>query len=313
MRGMPFLLLIACTSKDTDTGVAPTTDTDTTETGSTTDTADTGTTTVFPPVFPDFSRRRIAANKTYTCWLDFNYSTVSCVGDGPIMDYIPNGQFVQITAGEDHACVLDLNGAATCWGDNTYGQSTVPPQTYFLEITAAEQHTCGLLTTGGLACWGNTSEYYGFIYPPEGIFKQVSSGLKASCAIRDDDVVLCWGYNFFPAPPVGVAFTRVSVGLSLHACGITDDNQVTCWGDNSFGQTTSPIEGSYTDVVAGHIHSCALTSDGGATCWGEDTLDRLDVPDGAGFLQLALGDKHSCAMSNSAIECWGDNQYGQIP
>src|SRR2546421_10016127 len=71
-----------------------------------------------------------------------------------------------ITAGASHSCLLSRTGAASCWGDNAWGElgngsktsSTRPVPVSggieFTTITAGESDTCGLGRTGAASCWG---------------------------------------------------------------------------------------------------------------------------------------------------------------
>jgi alpha-tubulin suppressor-like RCC1 family protein len=310
-----LLALAACSSKapgdSGGTTTGPTTDTETDDSGTTTPETDTGS-TIIAPVAPDFTRRRVAAGDTWTCWLDTNYSTVSCVGEGDIVEGAPPGQYAHIAGGKDHACVLDSYGVATCWGSDTHGQIQVPPQTYWVDIAGGDEHTCGIATTGEISCWGNSSIVYGLLNAPAGAFAQVALGSVASCALDADGKMSCWGTVALPGQPTGATFREISVA-DFSACGITTLDTVFCWGDNSFGQTDAPSDGTWTATVADHLHTCALDSGGMATCWGNSDLDRLDVPLEGGFLQLDSGNTHTCALSMTDITCWGDNAWGQIP
>ena len=67
---------------------------------------------------------------------------------------IPSGSFRQIVAGNLHACAIGMDYSVTCWGDNSYGQST-PPSGQFIKITAGGNATCGISTTGYPYCWGD--------------------------------------------------------------------------------------------------------------------------------------------------------------
>lgn len=65
-----------------------------------------------------------------------------------------------------HACALDADGAAFCWGDGVYGRLGRADQAMepapvavetglaFRSISAGGFHTCGIGTDGYTYCWG---------------------------------------------------------------------------------------------------------------------------------------------------------------
>jgi hypothetical protein len=71
-----------------------------------------------------------------------------------------------ITAGVAHSCMLTETGAASCWGENSYGElgngtkvSSVNPVPVaggieFTTISAGGAFTCGLDRAGAAYCWG---------------------------------------------------------------------------------------------------------------------------------------------------------------
>ncbi|HEY3834733.1 MAG TPA: RCC1 repeat-containing protein, partial [Acidimicrobiia bacterium] len=81
-----------------------------------------------------------------------------------------------------------------------------------------------------------------------------------------------------------------------------------------------------SSVVGGALHSCALTTTGGVECWGYNgdgelgngTLTSSEVPVNvtglaSGVVALAAGAWHTCALLNSGgVECWGDNELGEL-
>jgi alpha-tubulin suppressor-like RCC1 family protein len=79
-------------------------------------------------------------------------------------------------------------------------------------------------------------------------------------------------------------------------------------------------------IAAGYAHTCALTRAGGVRCWGYNHFGQLGDgttvnrrrPVGVfglrrGVRAIAAGGRHSCAlMKLGAVECWGDNAYGEL-
>ena len=82
------------------------------------------------------------------------------------------------------------------------------------------------------------------------------------------------------------------------------------------------------NVIAGVFHTCALLSGGSVQCWGrgqgkaganDGSLHRVDsavpvtVPDISTAVALSAGGEHTCALlSGGSVQCWGDNDYGQL-
>ena len=81
---------------------------------------------------------------------------------------IPAPTYVELSVGTFHACALDDDGRAFCWGSNFSGQlgigSTTPSEApvqvqgghRFSSISAGMDRTCGITTEGDLLCWGET-------------------------------------------------------------------------------------------------------------------------------------------------------------
>ncbi len=134
----------------------------------------------------------------------------------------------------------------------------------------------------------------------------------------------------------GVA--QVSAG-GAHTCAVMLNGGVKCWGDNRSGQLgdgttrsrSAPVAvlGLTEKVVmisAGGAHTCAVTAIGGVKCWGHNgsgqlgdgtTVNRsmpVDVVGLTGSVQaITAGIRYTCAlMTNGDVQCWGNNDLGQL-
>jgi alpha-tubulin suppressor-like RCC1 family protein len=148
-----------------------------------------------------------------------------------------SGTFTEVGSATGNACALGADGTITCWGDNTYGEST-PPSGSFAHLSIGDLHSCALKPDGEVVCWGtNTS---GERTPPAGKFVQVTAGGRIgngytgsshNCALAADGTVTCWGDNSWGqgTPPPDVRFVQISAADS-YTCGVSDAQQVWCWG-----------------------------------------------------------------------------------
>lgn len=128
-------------------------------------------------------------------------------------------EFLQVTAGETHACGLTANGQVYCWGSNSLGQlgdgtttdrgvpTVVPGLSGVIQIDAGSFSTCAVTSSGAIYCWGLNQ--YGQLgngsnansaTPVQIVtssvkFRHVSDGTSHACAIATTGALYCWGYN----------------------------------------------------------------------------------------------------------------------
>jgi alpha-tubulin suppressor-like RCC1 family protein len=197
-----------------------------------------------------------------------------------------------ISAGYEHTCALNLFGVAFCWGDNTdgdLGDGTMNPSAtplvvtgghHFDAISAGYDHTCAIggtgSDTGKLFCWATThkanwewttAKTSPYETQPTQVFASssafgsfrftsVSAGYQRTCAVHDQHVGFCWGYNgdgllgvgapasvnpvLFPLQVTNqqqtARFTFMSIDvsenlISAQICGLTTAQQIWCCGD----------------------------------------------------------------------------------
>lgn len=235
---------------------------------------------------------------------------------------------IDISAGENHTCVLNSDGAAYCWGDNSVGQlgngstvSSMKPVAVsgdlrLKSISVGWDHTCGITVDNDAYCWGR------------GRYGRLGNGAADNSLVPT-------------AVAGGLSFEQVNSGMA-HTCGITTDGSAYCWGrgedgilgNNSIESSLVPVPVSgdlaFGSVNAGSATTCGITTDGHAYCWGasdfgnllgqgDDDRDRKLAPGlVAGDFRfkpnsISVGLDHVCAISTTdeAI-CWGRGRYGKL-
>ena len=65
----------------------------------------------------------------------------------------PEGEFLSVSAGDNHTCALRTDATVACWGWNGNGRAT-PPEGEFTAVSAGGEHTCGVRADGAVVCWG---------------------------------------------------------------------------------------------------------------------------------------------------------------
>ena len=160
----------------------------------------------------------VATDGEVTCW---NY-----YGTDPFIEPAPEGPFVAVTVGPDHACGIQGSGAIACWGNNFSGQAPDAVNGSFTRTSAGAAFTCAIDADAALSCWGRHFASYDY----SGTFIDVSAGQDHVCAIRTDASVACWGSDLDGQTdaPAG-SFTHVAAG-HLYTCAARTDLQLVCWG-----------------------------------------------------------------------------------
>jgi alpha-tubulin suppressor-like RCC1 family protein len=184
-----------------------------------------------------------------------------------------------LALGGDHACVAN-EGRLACWGLNAFGElgdGTAKPRVSPVVVRALPA------------------------------VRAVSLGRYFSCAITEDQRVLCWGDNEHGA--IGCNEGLLCLGAAKRPA--------------SAAMTPTEIPGATgaTTIAAGAEHVCAVV-------WGSNADGQIDASDGAyGYLtepraiagvhdarSLAAGEGHTCAvLATGDVQCWGRNRSaGQL-
>lgn len=250
----------------------------------------------------------------------------------------------RISVGARHACALDSQGSAYCWGANDRGQLGIGEGLTRSDVPVAVD-TTGVLAGKRLVLIGSAG--------------------ATTCALDDVGTLYCWGANdrgqmgngtvADTARPISVdtsgalrgrALRRFSIG-GEHACAVDDQGFAYCWGANEHGQlgigTTEdsrvpvPVpdirsipQGAYESISTGGTSTCGWGRDGAVACWGANGSGQLgtgsttdstvpvavafDPPlRGPGPFRVNVGAATTCLTSpGDTTQCWGANDAGQV-
>ena len=228
----------------------------------------------------------------------------------PLPDDAP---FTQITAGKWHACGLQADGTALCWGSDISDSLNIPAGLTLSRISAGLNFTCGLRDGGAIACWGQNDASQAS--PPNGRFDEIAVGRDHACALSDG-ALICWGSGFpngaetvQEVPPL----SSIKAGFGF-TCGLTPNDDMACWYNHR--SELSITKGTFVDIGIGLHHACAIRTNRSVFCV-EEKPDyysyylALSRPPRTKFVQISGGWRHACGITESSdIECWGSGAPG---
>lgn len=250
------------------------------------------------------------------------------------------------------------------------------PTTRWLDISAGNQHACGIDTTEALYCWGKNDVGQtglgttGTTYAPVKInvpssttkWKQVESFDSSNCAVTTTNQIYCWGSG--AAGQIGNSGTsnRNTPTLVSSVSGVTgwqkieifwnnvcalsisgtpsNNNQVYCWGNTALanGATTASTVTrpskvtnptgvtSWKDFAVSFQAGCGLANNDQIYCWGSNEGGKLGRTDGtiynfsfsssaeqiikpaevAGWKEVSFSRRHGCAVAYSNNDAAND-------
>jgi alpha-tubulin suppressor-like RCC1 family protein len=172
---------------------------------------------------------------------------------------------------------LRSNGTVVAWGDNVFGEVSVP-----------------------LGLSGVTA---------------VSAGYWDGLALKSNGTVVSWGRHG-GGVPAGLS-NVVAISASperdyFHALALKSDGTVVGWGRNDYGESTPPPGlSNVIAVAAGGYHSLALKADGTVVAWGGRDVSVRTVPAGlTGVVAIAAGGYHNMALkSDRTVVAWQSPEF----
>jgi hypothetical protein len=250
-------------------------------------------------------------------------------GSLPAPDSVANRpgmmSYVGIAAGANHSIAFRQNGSVIAWGDNTYGQSTVPANVVnTIAVAAGQKHSLALSELGVISAWGDNSAGQSSPTSPNcGHWVAIAAGGLNSMALTSCGTVQVWGDNTYsqtvvPGDVASATIQGIAIGQG-YCLALDTSGNVHAWGNNSSGQTTIPSglnnnpSNPVIEVAAGSTHSVALRLDGTIVAWGDATDNALTVPPGATpALHISAGNHFTVSLNNNFIlHAWGDNSLQQ--
>ena len=187
---------------------------------------------------------------------------------------MPNGltNIIAIAAGGDpffiggaHDLAVQKDGRVVAWGDNTYGQTNVPPGlSNVVAVAANSGFSMALQSDGTVVVWGDNT-YGQTNVPIMAPIVAIAAGGDHCLALGQDGTVTAWGRNDYgqASPPSDLTNAVAIAGGALHSLALTGDGILTGWGDDASGQAAgSGQEMGYCAVGAGDYHSLTIHDDG---------------------------------------------------
>jgi len=201
-------------------------------------------------------------------------------------------------------------GGVVAWGNNDYGQTSVPEGLNdVVSVAAGDYYSLALRSDGTVVGWGNND--YGQISVPEGLKNAtaISAGLGGpTLALTTDGRVVAWGgwsAMLTNVPPGLSNAIAIAAGYS-GGLAVKSNGTVVAWGA-TYGSTYVPAGlSNVIAIAAGAYHSLALRSDGTVVAWGEDSAGQTNVPAGlSNVIAVAGGFCHSLALkSDGTVVAW---------
>lgn len=237
--------------------------------------------------------------------------------------------------GPSSAAELSAAGAA---GESGQGQASALYD--YIQLAAGQRHACARLTDGRVKCWGQNGGWLGLedledrgdgpgemgaalpavALGQDWMMDRISTRDLSVCGLLHSGAIKCWGVNSagelglgdcvprgghpgtmgdnLPSVNLGRWATVVEIQMGAnHACVRTDQGQVLCWGRNDLGQLGLGDTRTRGDE-AGEMG---------------DQLEPVDLGTGRTATQLALGWLHTCALlDDHTVKCWGSSGFGEL-
>jgi len=219
--------------------------------------------------------------------------------------------FTQIASGVSHTAALKDDSTVVVWGNNDFGQTTVPAGLSGVQaIAVGDGHTVALKSDGTVVAWGDNICNQTTV--PTGLsgVESIAAGSLHTVALTNKGLVVAWGYNYDGQVnvPMGLSDVQAVAAGGSSTVALKADGTVVGWGRNNNGQTNVPAGLiGVKAIAAGYSHTVALKNDGTVVAWGHNGYGQTTVPvDLSNVKAIAAGKVHTVALKNDGtIVAWG--------
>lgn len=239
----------------------------------------------------------------------------------------------QISPGNPFSAILDTNGDAWAWGDNSkgiLGIGRINQQNFYFDTITIPTRIAG-----------------------NHKFTQIALGDYLGAAIDDNGDTWTWGVNgygqlgigiedrdYISPAPVKVAgghkFTQISTS-GYHVTAIDTNGDAWAWGCNFYGllgdgtteERHAPVKVTgghkFTQISVSEYHTVALDTEGNAWAWGSNSDRQLGdgteyfrlvptkVAGGHKFKQISASRRYTVAIDTDGYAwAWGYNDQGSL-
>ncbi|PAW63512.1 MAG: hypothetical protein B9S34_14265, partial [Opitutia bacterium Tous-C1TDCM] len=221
-----------------------------------------------------------------------------------------------VAGGGLHAVALRANGTVAAWGDNVFGQATVPLLANFASSVAAGGNVSGaVLRDGRVQLWGSVAG--NLTTPPAGLadVRKLAIGTTHVLALKNDGTVVAWGSNAAGqiALPAGLADVADLAAGTQTSVILRRNGTVVALGGTGIRAVPAGLAG-VAALAAGGTHALALKTDGTVVAWGNNGNGQINVPSGLNnVVAVAAGDFHSLALkADGTVVGWGSTTGGKL-
>jgi alpha-tubulin suppressor-like RCC1 family protein len=206
----------------------------------------------------------------------------------------------------------------------------------WLQVAAGQGHACGIRAPGTLWCWGrNVSSELGLgpgqpiqirvptLVAPDSDWASLDVGQDQACAIKQGGTLWCWGDNTIAA--LGLPQGDLDAQIDNADADEAGFNDAGLLPGVVYVPIQSGTDSDWAQVSIDVFHGCALKQGGTLWCWGRNDEGQLGMDDNTDrplptqvgteqdWLSVSVGRFHTCAMHlDHSVSCAGANGSGQL-